>query len=292
MVLAGAGVGPGQVGIRMTSGSRLYLAILSTVFAGCRLCAVDIDDPVERADLVFGRPTSTPSSDDGVFPRAGRSASEQVTTGPASLPAARPGRRRVDHLHLRLHRHPKGVAVTTATRPPSSTPRPAFPPDDPLGPGDRVLAGLSVAFDASCEEMWLAWRHGAAWYQPPRPRTQRHGPGPWLVRRAITVGLDGAHPRCALWPPQALESVRLLIFGGEACRPNWPRACPPPTTTPTPDPWVWNTYGPTEATVVACAAARLDGTPPVRIGLPLDGWDLAVVDENGPRSAGARPGNS
>ena len=26
----------------------------------------------------------------------------------------------------------------------------------PLGPGDRVLAGLSVAFDASCEEMWLA----------------------------------------------------------------------------------------------------------------------------------------
>lgn len=26
----------------------------------------------------------------------------------------------------------------------------------PLGSGDRVLAGLSVAFDASCEEMWLA----------------------------------------------------------------------------------------------------------------------------------------
>lgn len=28
-------------------------------------------------------------------------------------------------------------------------------------PQDRVLAGLSVAFDASCEEMWLAWAHGA-----------------------------------------------------------------------------------------------------------------------------------
>ena len=39
---------------------------------------------------------------------------------------------------------------------------------------------------------------------------------------------------------------------------------------------MWNTYGPTEATVVACAA-RLDGAAPVRIGLPLDGWDLAVV---------------
>ena len=43
---------------------------------------------------------------------------------------------------------------------------------------------------------------------------------------------------------------------------------------------VWNTYGPTEATVVACAAP-LGGPGPVRIGLPLDGWDLAVVDSDG-----------
>jgi non-ribosomal peptide synthetase component F len=40
---------------------------------------------------------------------------------------------------------------------------------------------------------------------------------------------------------------------------------------------VWNTYRPTEATVVSCAA-RLSGGEPVRIGLPLDGWHLAVVD--------------
>ncbi|MCW2688560.1 MAG: amino acid adenylation enzyme/thioester reductase family protein, partial [Mycobacterium sp.] len=43
---------------------------------------------------------------------------------------------------------------------------------------------------------------------------------------------------------------------------------------------VWNTYGPTEATVVACAA-KLQRTGPVSIGLPLPGWDLAVVDKNG-----------
>ncbi|HTF51534.1 MAG TPA: Pls/PosA family non-ribosomal peptide synthetase, partial [Pseudonocardia sp.] len=43
---------------------------------------------------------------------------------------------------------------------------------------------------------------------------------------------------------------------------------------------VWNTYGPTEATVVACAA-QLTGEGPVRIGLPLDGWALAVVDSAG-----------
>ena len=43
---------------------------------------------------------------------------------------------------------------------------------------------------------------------------------------------------------------------------------------------VWNTYGPTEATVVACGALLEPGEP-VRIGLPLDGWDLAVVDGGG-----------
>ena len=42
---------------------------------------------------------------------------------------------------------------------------------------------------------------------------------------------------------------------------------------------MWNTYGPTETTVVACGA-RLTGDGPVRIGLPLDGWDLAVVDRD------------
>ena len=79
----------------------------------------------------------------------------------------------------------------------------------------------------------------------------------------------------ALWPAAALDDVRLLILGGEACPPEIGARLA------TRDREVWNTYGPTEATVVACGA-RLTGEPPVRIGLPLDGWDLAVVDAAGP----------
>ncbi len=30
------------------------------------------------------------------------------------------------------------------------------------------MAGLSVAFDASCEEIWLAWAHGACLVPAPR----------------------------------------------------------------------------------------------------------------------------
>ncbi len=40
---------------------------------------------------------------------------------------------------------------------------------------------------------------------------------------------------------------------------------------------------------MACGA-RLTGEPPVRIGLPLDGWDLAVVDPQGYRVADGEPG--
>ena len=152
-----------------------------------------------------------------------------------------------------------------------------FLQDNPIGPGDRVLAGLSVAFDASCEEMWLAWRHGACLVPAPRSLV-RSGMdlGPWLVSRDITV-VSTVPTLASLWPAEALESVRLLIFGGEACPPELAeRLAAGPDSVGRE---VWNTYGPTEATVVACAA-RLDGSK-VSIGLPLPGWDLAVVDKEG-----------
>ncbi|EUA86625.1 AMP-binding enzyme family protein [Mycobacterium ulcerans str. Harvey] len=97
--------------------------------------------------------------------------------------------------------------------------------------------------------------------------------GPWLVTRDVTV-VSTVPSLAALWPAEALEAVRLLIFGGEACPPELAERLAVDGRE------LWNTYGPTEATVVACAA-RLDRTGPISIGLPLPGWDLAVVDANG-----------
>lgn len=68
--------------------------------------------------------------------------------------------------------------------------------------------------------------------------------------------------------------VRLLVFGGEPCPPERVERLV------TEGREVWNTYGPTEATVVACVAL-LTCDRPVMIGLPLDCWDLAVVDGAG-----------
>ncbi|MCP4247306.1 MAG: AMP-binding protein, partial [bacterium] len=174
---------------------------------------------------------------------------------------------------------PKGVAVThrSAAAFVDAEAR-MFLQDNPLGPGDRVLAGLSVAFDASCEEMWLAWRHGACLVPAPRSLV-RSGMdlGPWLVSRDITV-VSTVPTLASLWPAEALEAVRLLIFGGEACPAELAeRLASGPDAVGRE---VWNTYGPTETTVVA-SAAKLNGNSPVSIGLPLPGWDLAVVDTIG-----------
>ncbi|WP_396899449.1 Pls/PosA family non-ribosomal peptide synthetase [Mycolicibacterium sp.] len=268
--LAARGIGRGdRIGIRMPSGSyALYVAILSTLATGAAYVPVDADDPDERAALVFGEANVV-----GVITEAG------LVRGPGSSrgwrAAAPLGR---DDAWIIFTSGstgtPKGVAVThrSAAAFVDAEAR-MFLQDNPIGPGDRVLAGLSVAFDASCEEMWLAWRHGACLVPAPRSLV-RSGMdlGPWLVSRDITV-VSTVPTLAALWPAEALEAVRLLIFGGEACPPELAQRLAVDGRE------VWNTYGPTEATVVACGA-KLDGQGPVSIGLPLPGWDLAVVDKD------------
>lgn len=266
------GIGRGdRVGVRIKSGTTdLYAAIMGVLVAGAAYVPVDADDPDERARLVFGeadvaaivgndlviadrrppgdpRPAEEPQPEDDAW--------VIFTSGSTGTP--------------------KGVAVShrCAAAFVDAESR-IFLQDAPIGAGDRVMAGLSVAFDASCEEMWLAWAHGACLVPAPRSLV-RSGidVGPWLVANDVTV-VSTVPTLVALWPTESLAAVRLLILGGEACPPEIG------TRLAGPGREVWNTYGPTEATVVSCAA-QLDGEGPVRIGLPLDGWDLAVVDPDG-----------
>ena len=275
-----AGVGRGdRVGVRIPSGSvDLYIAILGVLAAGAAYVPVDVDDPEERARLVFGEADVRAVIGEGLSielrgepavplvgdPEPGDDAWIIFTSGSTGTP--------------------KGVAVThrSAAAFVDAEAR-IFLQNAPLGPGDRVLAGLSVAFDASCEEMWLAWRHGACLVPAPRSLV-RSGVdlGPWLVEHRVTA-VSTVPTLASLWPSEALDNVRLLIFGGEACPPELAERLAVNGRE------VWNTYGPTEATVVA-TAAPLTGVGPVRIGLPLDGWELAVINAQGEPVASGESG--
>uniref|UniRef100_UPI0039EDF644 AMP-binding protein n=1 Tax=Sinomonas sp. G460-2 TaxID=3393464 RepID=UPI0039EDF644 len=271
--LHAAGLGAGdRVGIRIPSGTNeLYVSILAVLLIGASYVPVDADDPDERAKLVFSEAAVA-----GIL-HAGESLVADKKR-PAPFPEPRlPGPD--DDCWVIFTSGstgtPKGVAVShrSAAAFVDAEAR-LFLQAETLGPEDRVLAGLSVAFDASCEEMWLAWRHGACLVPAPRALVRTGMDlGPWLVQRGITV-VSTVPTLAALWPGEALENVRLLIFGGEACPPELAQRLAVEGRE------VWNTYGPTEATVVACAA-QLGANGPVRIGLPLDGWDLAIVDPDG-----------
>ncbi|MEZ0092879.1 Pls/PosA family non-ribosomal peptide synthetase [Streptacidiphilus sp. EB129] len=266
--LSGYGIGPGdRVGVRVPSGTAdLYVAVLGILRAGAAYVPVDVDDPDERAEMIW--------TDASVCAIVG--AGLEVVAGPSPT-GGEPGRATPDDDAWIIFTsgttgRPKGVAVThrSAAAFVDAEAR-LFLRDAPLGPGDRVLAGLSVAFDASCEEMWLAWRHGACLVPAPRALVKAGTDlGPWLVERGITA-VSTVPTLVALWPAEALDRVRLLIVGGEACPAELVERLDVPGRE------FWNTYGPTEATVVACASLLRAGQP-VRIGGPLDGWELAVVD--------------
>ena len=275
--LAAQGVERGdRVGVRIPSGTTdLYVAILGILAAGAAYVPVDHDDPDERARIVFGEAdvAAIVTKDLVIRGTAEASPDSEADT------SAREDPHLTDDAWIIFTSGstgtPKGVAVTHRNAGAFVDAESLmFLQDKPIGPGDRVMAGLSVAFDASCEEMWLAWRYAACLVPAPRSLV-RSGVelGPWLVANDITI-VSTVPTLVALWPTDALAAVRLLILGGEACPPEIGARLANAHRE------VWNTYGPTEATVVACGA-QLTGEPPVRIGLPLAGWDLAVVDEQG-----------
>ncbi|HTX01742.1 MAG TPA: amino acid adenylation domain-containing protein, partial [Acidimicrobiales bacterium] len=259
------GIGRGdRVGVRVTDGtSELYQAILGVLFSGAAYVPVDVADPEARAREVWREAGVAAVVADGleiITMRPGRGAS-----GPA-----RPGDDCWVIFTSGSTGTPKGVAVTHRSAA-------AFVDAEAtlweVRPEDRVLAALSVGFDASCEEMWLAWRHGAALVPAPRRLVTAGGElGRWLVARDITV-ISTVPTLAAMWDERDLEQVRLLVLGGEAC-PDQLIALATATRE------LWNTYGPTEATVVS-TAARIRPGERVTIGRPLPGWNAAVIGEGG-----------
>ncbi|HXW78440.1 MAG TPA: amino acid adenylation domain-containing protein, partial [Acidimicrobiales bacterium] len=278
------GVGPGdRVGVRVPGGTRdLYVAVLGVLMAGAAYVPVDYSDPDARAELLW--------QEAGVSVTVGKGLSVEKRGPQAASPRAgreqaRPGRgfSPDDECWVIFTSgstgKPKGVAVRHRSAL-------AFVEAETrlwtVSAQDRVLAGLSISFDASCEEIWLAWRNGATLVAAPRDIVRSGADlGPWLEQRAITV-VSTVPSLASLWEEKHLSSVRLLILGGEVCPPSlgWRLAAGRE---------VWNTYGPTEATVVSTAAPVVP-LRPITIGRPLEGWRVALVDDEGTPVRVGEPG--
>lgn len=141
---------------------------------------------------------------------------------------------------------------------------------------DRVYQGFSVAFDMSFEEIWISYLVGATlWIAPKELASDPEALPRALAEHNVTV-LHTVPTLLALFS-QDIPSLRLINLGGEMCPQalvnRWAR----------PSRQLFNTYGPTEATVSA-SLAELYANEPVTIGWPLPNYGMLIIDpaiENG-----------
>ncbi len=135
---------------------------------------------------------------------------------------------------------------------------------------DRMYQGLTIAFDFSIEEIWVAWMAGATLV--PKP-----GPEP-LLGADLHDFLTEHRVSALCCVPTVLDTVeedlprlRFLLVSGESCPHDlvtrWWR----------PERRLLNVYGPTEATVSA-TLALLEPSRPVTIGRPLPTYSAVVLD--------------
>ena len=155
-----------------------------------------------------------------------------------------------------------------------------------IGPDDRILQFASPGFDASLEEIYTALTSGAGLTlrDEALPVDARAFFADLDAKRITILDLPTAFWHTLMADEAALSHIprrlRHMILGGEAAKPaavqSWLERAPKTIG-------LWNTYGPTETTIVS-TAARLDklgrlGEGPVPIGTPVANTRALVLDE-------------
>ncbi|WP_026144890.1 Pls/PosA family non-ribosomal peptide synthetase [Pseudomonas asplenii] len=146
---------------------------------------------------------------------------------------------------------------------------------------DRIYQGFSVAFDMSFEEIWIAYLVGATLWIGPREISGDPETLPRMLNEQRISVLHAVPTLLALFNEE-VPSLRLINLGGEMCPQSlverWSR----------PGREIFNTYGPTEATVSASLARLVPGRP-VTIGTPLPNYGLLVIANDGDNAADRPP---
>ncbi|WP_055529415.1 non-ribosomal peptide synthetase, partial [Streptomyces alboniger] len=274
--LIARGTGPGDlVALLLPRSADMVLAQLAVTKAGAAFLPVDPAYPKERIALMLSDAAPALTLD-------ALEVADLLAAAPDGVPGHRPtDADRTRPLDLDDPAYviytsgstgtPKGVVVTHRGLAAFSAAEAAH---YQVAPGDRVLAFATPSFDASVLELCASLPHGARLVVP--------RPGPLLGAELAGV-LRAGHITHTLLPPAALATLppdtpgtlpdlKTLIVGADACGPELVARWAPHHR-------MVNSYGPTEATVVATWSAPLaaDGSAPP-IGRPLPATGAYVLD--------------
>ncbi len=277
------GLRPGKVaGLWMGRGPDLLISQIAIAKTGAAWLPFDADAPVDRIATCLGDAEAVLLlSNDAYRTKAGGAmpcpivvAADLVEPDDRSVVDARAlGATPADPAYLIYTSGstgvPKGIVITGANichylRSANDLYR--------IEPTDIVFQGASVAFDLSMEEIWIPYLVGASLFVASAEMLGEADKLPDLMSMAGVTVLDTV-PTLLGMISQDISSLRLIILGGEACPPviaqRWCR----------PGRRIYNSYGPTEATVVA-TASEVRINEPVTIGGPIANYTCYVVDEH------------
>jgi amino acid adenylation domain-containing protein len=276
------GAGPGDViGLWAPRGPEALVSQLAIAMTGAAWLPFDADAPVERIAtclrdakarlLLVG--DAFAGKADPVAETKTLIASKIAVTGDDPLPTARELGATPDHPAYLIYTsgstgEPKGTVVTGRNichylRAANEIYR--------VCASDVMFQGASLAFDLSMEEIWIAYLAGAALFVATPEIMSDTDALPKVLEDAGVPILDTV-PTLLNALPRDVRTLKTIILGGEAC---------PPTVA---ERWaregrvIYNSYGPTEATVVATVAEVKPGRP-VTIGRPIPNYSCYVVNE-------------
>ncbi|WP_404370386.1 non-ribosomal peptide synthase/polyketide synthase [Corallococcus coralloides] len=143
-----------------------------------------------------------------------------------------------------------------------------------IGPGSRVLQFASLSFDLSVEEIFTTLCSGGTLVLAPLEDLMPGEPLRKLLRDEALTVISLTPATLAATAPEGLPALRTVISGGEALPPEVVARWAPGRV-------FLNTYGPTEATVMATLTeCTADGRVP-SIGRPLANVRAYVLDARG-----------
>ncbi|HEV3259123.1 MAG TPA: Pls/PosA family non-ribosomal peptide synthetase [Gemmataceae bacterium] len=292
--LRARGVGPGSlVGLLLPRSANVYIGLLAILKAGAGYVPLDPDYPAERISYILGDcrasflVTVTELADKANFPGTGvlldKQADELADLSPERLSPEETKLTPNDLAYIIYTSgstgKPKGVEIEHRSACNLvQVEREMFR----VRPDDRVFQGFSIAFDASVEEVWLAFASGAALVVGTSEMVHA-GPALSGILAEARVSVFSTVPTLLSMLDEDIPTVRLLILGGEACPPHlvqrWTRT----------GRRMFNTYGPTEATVIATAWECVPGKP-VTIGPPIPTYTILLLDEDLQPVPAGKPG--
>ena len=276
------GIGPNRVvGLWMARGADLLIGQIAVAKTGAAWLPFDADAPVERIAVCLGdaeaaflltSPAFKAKAADGL-PCPAVSGADLVDAADSTPVDARALGAMPTHPAYMIYTSgstgvPKGIVITGRNichylRSANLLYH--------ISSEDVVFQGASVAFDLSMEEIWIPYLVGATLFVASAETLGEVDRLPDLMNAEGITVLDTV-PTLLAMLTRDVPSLRLIILGGEACPASLALRWWQPGRS------IFNTYGPTESTVVATAAEVRPGET-VTIGTPIANYTCYVADE-------------